>query len=503
MSETDRLLSSSSTANILRPKNDTPASSIYLIVLIAICFVSINNYFCYHEPSAIALQFEEYYNINTKQFGTLFTIYSAPNVILVFFSGQFIDSYGLRKSSLLFNSLILVSMIIAAITPPPSGSFWTPTVVYICLLFSRLLLGLGGESICACVSTMISRWFSSTAHLNTAMALNQASVQVFGSAAAFYILPHAGSITLCQWITVGVCVISLVANLIYNHYETIYDAYLDEINVQKDVKQHVEYLDEKHHQENAYQYQTVSVDIEQTTPTTTSTTAPTTPSSFSFTNTLANISTGLAESWYVLTRFPTLFWLLLIHIGLVSPILYTFTAFGPMYLQETFPSTATATEAGNAISLLYMSIVAAPFTGIVIDWIGYRAQIQFFASCNIPILFFLLTYDLLNPNVCMIWMGIIFSITESNGMALVSLVVPMELTGTAYGIYACCISIALLVEPAAVGWIREQTGSFAWSIWIFFGLTFVGSVAAAVVALYDKYHDQVITKSAKESNVKE
>lgn len=459
-----------------------PQNIVYLIVLVAACLASINNFFCYHEPSAIAKRFADYYHINTEQFGTLFTIYSAPNIILVFFSGQFIDTYGLRISSLFFNALILASMLLAAFTPTPESGTLSTTGVYVLLLMSRLLLGLGGESICACVSTMISRWFSSTSYLNTAMAINQASVQLLGSAASFYILPQIHSIPACQWVTVIVCVISLVANLVYNFYEQQYDSFLAAVNEVKDEEQNCNY-------EGARSMTYQSIEMEENC-----------SSLQQIESDKFKLSVGEMSWWRqiisVLMKFPTLYWLIILHISLVSPILYTFTAFGPMYLQETFASSLTSTEASNAISLLYMSIVAAPFTGIVIDYIGYRSWIQFIASANIPLIFLFLIFELINPNICMIWMGLIFSITESNGLALVSLVVPSELTGTAFGIYACCISIALLMEPAAVGWIRQSTGSFSWSIWIFVTLTLAGTVVASYVIWYDRQHRNIVSRGA-------
>jgi MFS family permease len=437
-----------------------PSMMISLYILSLICFIAINNYFCYHEPSAIASEYESYYHLSTKQFGTLFTIYSAPNVVLVFFSGQFIDRYGLQQSSLLFNYVILAGMLLAALTPvfmtsgSTSSSSEPSLLVYLSLLLSRLILGLGGESIVACSSTMIAKWFSTGDYLNTAMAVNQAGFQLFGSAAAFYILPHANNIILSQWITVGVCVISLVANYKYNAFEVYYDDYLNEQQVILQQQQELEVVEK---------------DIQ---------------------------SKKTSSSIFgVLFEFPLLFYILLLHISLVSPILYTFTAFGPMYLQQTFPSCSSPTVAGNAISLLYMSIVAAPFTGIVIDYYGYRSYVQFVASCNIPLIFMLLHYGYLDPNLAMCWMGVIYSITESNSFALIALIVPQELTGTAFGILGCCISIALLVEPAAVGVIFQYTGSFKISIWIFFYLTLIGSIFAFIMILYDRLHGNIVSKS--------
>lgn len=466
----------------LQKRPSYPANSVYIIVLAAACLASVNNFFCYHEPSAIAKGFEDYYHINTKQFGSLFTIYSAPNVILVFFSGQFIDSYGLRTSSLFFSSIILISMLVAVFTPSPDSGYLSETGIYVMLLVSRFLLGLGGESIFACVSTMISRWFSSTKHLNTAMAINQASVQLFGSAAAFYILPHLGSIPLCQWVTVGVCLISLCANLVYNYFEYLYEDFLIDINEEKDIHQH--FHDDYQVVANYSSFGNTDPEMQNT--------SSVAGSNHSLSHPMES-SNIWVQSYHILQKFPVLFWLILLHVSLVSPILYTFTAFGPMYLQETFAASLNAMEAGNAISLLYMSIVAAPFTGMVIDYIGHRSWVQFFASLNIPIIFLLLIYDILDPSVCMVWMGFVFSITESNGLALISLVVPTELMGTAFGILGCCISLALLIEPAAVGWIRQSTGSFALSIWIFFSLTMFGAGVAFIVVLYDRARNNIIS----------
>lgn len=70
-----------------------PSLSTIIFTLLTICILSVNNYFSYHAPSAIAQEFETAYHLSTQQFGCLFTIYSLPNIILVFFSGLVIDRY--------------------------------------------------------------------------------------------------------------------------------------------------------------------------------------------------------------------------------------------------------------------------------------------------------------------------------------------------------------------------------------------------------------------------
>ena len=60
----------------------------------ALCVIrlpGVANYSGYHAPSATVDVFELRCALNTQEFGSLFTIYSAPNIALVFLSGKFID----------------------------------------------------------------------------------------------------------------------------------------------------------------------------------------------------------------------------------------------------------------------------------------------------------------------------------------------------------------------------------------------------------------------------
>ena len=463
---------------------DTPNAVILNLVLFVICFSTTSNYFCYHAPSAIADEYSTFYKLDTKQFGTLFTIYSAPNVILVFISGIFIDKYGLKVSSLLFNCLIIIGMFICAVTPFPSAKV-SSDFSYICLLVGRLFLGLGGESICACGATMISKWFTHSGHLNAAMAINQAGVQLFGSSAAFILLPHLHSITLSQWMCVLIALLSLTASFTYIYFEMKYTEYLIDVNscdvIDPSVKlkpKKIEIPDVQPDQENinetainpSYQW---TDSIEENT-----LMAP-----------ISNINLISSN-----LNFPILFWLLMLHICFLSPLLYTFTAFGPLYLEETFKSTSAPQSAGDATSLLYMGMMAAPFTGYIIDNVGHRAFIQLLSSLFIPIQFLLLHYRLIDPFLSFVSMGLCYSITEANGMAMISIIVPQDKQGTAFGLYGCFISIALLIEPAAVGWLRQTTGSFSSSLWLFIILSLMGVIFALLVFVYDRMTTRLLSR---------
>jgi len=106
---------------------------------------NVNNFFGYHSPGAVAADLESTYHLSSSQFGLLFTLYSAPNIFLVFLGGLAIDAYGPATTSLLFNALMLIGMVVFALAPTDS-----PLPYFI---VGRLLLGFG-ECLCASISTM-------------------------------------------------------------------------------------------------------------------------------------------------------------------------------------------------------------------------------------------------------------------------------------------------------------------------------------------------------------
>ena len=60
----------------------------------------------------------------------------------------------------------------------------------------------------------------------------------------------------------------------------------------------------------------------------------------------------------------------------------------------------------------------------------------------------------------------------------------------------CCISLALLVEPALVGYMFQVSNSFNLSVWLFFCLTLFGSILALVLVIYDVNHKNIVSKRA-------
>lgn len=96
-----------------------------------------------------------------------------------------VDRYGVVPCSLLFNTCMLVGMVIFAIAPAEPEFVLDGTGVLhhrasahsmLYLLTGRLLLGIGGECLCAAASAALARWFRASSWLTFATGFNQAFV---------------------------------------------------------------------------------------------------------------------------------------------------------------------------------------------------------------------------------------------------------------------------------------------------------------------------------------
>ena len=437
---------------------------------------------------ALAGIYQSSYSLSTSQFGALFTAYSLPNVVLVFFSGLLVDRFGVSLCAVGFNLCVLAGATVCALVPASSSTnLTTPTTTpaatsaFRLLLVGRVLIGVGGESIVATTLKMVSRSFASTEHINTAMAVNQAAVQLLGSSLPFLLLPALGSVDKANVAMVGVCLASLLAAVIYKAMERgcggrcfgegggghEQGAAWSGVSSREDDDEKTSLLGGSSSSSSSSRGREDN--------------KPTPPSPSSHAPPLSALAT--------LRRFPTSFWVLLLHVGLTSPVLWTFSDFGCLYLQEKFASTPTPEIAGKTMSLLYLGIVCAPFTALLIDRVGHRPLVQLVASSSVPFLFFLLDRQALSPAAALGCLGFVYGVTETNGFALVAVLVPEEVQGAAFGLVGCAISFALILEPWAVGVMREASGNFDMAMSMFFSVTALGAAVAGIIV----YHTQTAT----------
>ena len=392
------------------PARTAPPFLFSALLLVVIATSNINNFFAYHAPGAIAQSLQSTYHLSTSSFGLLFTLYSLPNIVLVFIGGVLIDRYGPAYTSLIFNFCMLAGMVIFALAPADRPM--------LCFVIGRLLLGFG-ESLCASVATMLGLWFKGSV-LTFSVGFNQAYVQLFGSAAAFYLLPLLPTAVDALWVTAAVCLLSFLANVVYvllekgfPQYRPDYQLIADSDDEQQDdttgqvANGYHTAGSEQAAVDNGWRLQGHSHNVDDDDATDDEVV-------HMHSDSISPSPSGIFAS---VTSLPLLYWLIIVMILLLSPILYTFTAFGPLEFQAKWH--LTAAESGAATSVLYVTIIFSPLAGYVIDTFGYRTLIQAVAAAFIPVWFLLLTYSSTSPVVGMTLLGLTFAVTESNGYAMI------------------------------------------------------------------------------------
>lgn len=106
-------------------------------------------------PAALHQQLKDYMPESNEfevQFNLLYTVYSLPNVILPFFGGFVVDSFGAPMCLGVFAFLCWVGQLMFAV-----GALVKRWPI---MLLGRTLYGFGGESICVAYSTLLSQWFA-------------------------------------------------------------------------------------------------------------------------------------------------------------------------------------------------------------------------------------------------------------------------------------------------------------------------------------------------------
>jgi len=588
------------------------------VLLTVIPLLTLSHHFAYHAPSALGPSLEKFFKVDEEDRAWLFTMYSAPNILLVLVGGLLMDRVGLVRTSLGFNLCVLLGMVVFACAPAGAGD---RSMRY--LLAGRFLLGMGGECIATASQAMLARWFKRSSWLTFAMGWHAALVQLLGSAPAFLVLPLAlgsratevslesgvsddgGNVRLCLWIIVAVCGASLLSNCAYALLELRYGSIFVASEAENDFELQMD-LDilrleqrqqqqkkkasakplprkpanaPKHSSKQGGAYAIVQsdhieeVEVEPASPSASLTHSrdadgqdepasqrnlidgdeeeakeqDSSPDDSSNGNGAAEAEadgmeraramsdqvmspsgggsgiehagllsglsnllrhheqggsplTSVWKPWQAMRGLPPLFWLCLAMHCLLSPVLYTFSAFGPAFFAEKY--NLSPEESSALTSLLYVAFVVAPLCGAAIDRIGYRAIVQCAVAALIPLLFLALHISrsgdsLTVPYVLMSLLGVSFALTESNGLAMIADCSPSGLLGTAYALVGVGTSVCLLFEPYVVGALHLHTRRYSDASWLFIGVTFAGWVASFAVYVFDVNHDNLMTLAAR------
>eukprot|EP00351_Strombidinopsis_sp_SopsisLIS2011_P002019 CAMPEP_0116872996 /NCGR_PEP_ID=MMETSP0463-20121206/3947_1 /TAXON_ID=181622 /ORGANISM="Strombidinopsis sp, Strain SopsisLIS2011" /LENGTH=251 /DNA_ID=CAMNT_0004514177 /DNA_START=180 /DNA_END=935 /DNA_ORIENTATION=+ len=112
------------------------------------------------QPATIEHAIIEGFDITTAQYGLLYTMNYAPNIILPFIAGAYMDADGLNKGIIMFMIFVTIGQIIVM----TAGYI----INYDLLLAGRLVFALGYEPINVAKTVVLAKWFKGK-ELNTAM----------------------------------------------------------------------------------------------------------------------------------------------------------------------------------------------------------------------------------------------------------------------------------------------------------------------------------------------
>ena len=149
--------------------------------------------------------------LNQIQFNLLYSIYSLPNIVLPLLCGSFIQRFGLSVVMFVLCGFIMASGLLTSL----ALSDGIHVDLFPMLLFSRFLLGLGGESLNIVQSSIVARYFIGT-DLSFALATTM-SVSRLYSVLDYNIIPviaeYQGGVWTASLYPLFACFISVMCAL--------------------------------------------------------------------------------------------------------------------------------------------------------------------------------------------------------------------------------------------------------------------------------------------------
>jgi MFS family permease len=137
-----------------------PSAILRWTILIFISLGMFGNYYIYDSISPLADMLKSQLGFTDSNIGSLYSIYSIPNIFMVLIGGMIIDYIGTKKSAIIFAILVFIGSWITVL----HGSI-------VVMLIGRLIFGLGAESMIVAINTIIAKWFKGK-NLSFAFGLN-------------------------------------------------------------------------------------------------------------------------------------------------------------------------------------------------------------------------------------------------------------------------------------------------------------------------------------------
>jgi MFS family permease len=152
-----------------------------------------------------------------------------------------------------------------------------------------------------------------------------------------------------------------------------------------------------------------------------------------------------------------------------------------------------STAPGTTSILVAMSMVFAPFAGALVDRIGRRTAMMVVGSALMVPCYLALAYTHLSPAMVMVVLGVAFVLVPAALWPSVPLIVSRRRLGTAFGVMTLIQNVGLMLFPWLNGWLRERTETYSASMLMFAGLGVAALAFALLLRTVDR-HDGILER---------
>ena len=404
-------------------------------VLLLGSLLLFGNYFAYDLPASLLKPLQTYLDssdaIFNYYFGLFYSLYSLPNIVLPFYGGWLADKFG-SAQLMIYLSLIVCSGQIVF-------SAGVQTKSYYLMLAGRLLFGIGSESLSVVQSQVTSRWFKNE-ELTLALAINLCVGRlgsVLNDVLSPFIALHVGTVPGAMWVGSLMCVGSMLCSIKLSSIETRSQPFYTIANTDADDSDLPQIL--------LQEDQSVE------------------PPS-------ALLSAGR-------------FWLIVCCIAVIYATLIPFNSIHSALLQYKWYFGDPETSARVMGIPDTISALLTPFLGLFVDYYGHRIKIIIICclltiSCHLFFAFAPVGLPI-GPIPALVALGIAYAMVLTLWSSI-PLIVPPNLTATAFGISTSTLNFSLTVFPLIVAFLMTSDATF-FSVELFF--VSCGLVAAIVSCL--------------------
>jgi len=414
-----------------------PASRPYRFIILGFAaLMAFGSYFAYDSVGAIEDTLIQVFHTNRAAIGTMYTMYSVAAVFAVLAGGFLIDRVGVRRASLLFSSFVVAGAALVA---------WAPSLPV--LYAGRVIFGMGSETMIVAQSAITARWFTgkelamafgitlTIARLGTLFSFNteQLLATRFGWRGAL-------------WIAAGLCLASLICNLIYTFMDRHAEPILN----------------------------------------------------------LPSPGAGDKIDWSDVGKFRRSYWYAVgICVTFYSAI-FPFTALATDFFHDKWGMPMASAEGlgffdgvfynfthmfttaqGTTSIIIAASMVLAPFAGNFVDRVGRRATLMVVGSLLIVPAHLLLGLTYISPVFSMIVLGAAFVLVPACIWPSVPLIVDARRVGTAFGLMTAIQNLGLATYPVVNGALRDATHGYTASQVMFAMLGFCGLIFSVLLLRAD------------------